>query len=190
MTGMEVINFLNQVKSIGVLNFLIVLIMLMLAFKTGYEFCIWVRDTLFKGYHKKKDAEEDKEKTLEQHENRLKSVEKDVVEIKGHMNDVVELRDSLRNVVLQMNQISNDVKCINNSISEEKEDRRKVTVAQIRSTLSSLYEDGKAKNGVVTEREMETFTELADIYLSKGGNSAFKNFYIPEYSKFTVKDSN
>ena len=187
---MDIINFLNQVKSIGLLNFLIVLIMLMLAFKTGYDFCIWIRDTFLKGYHKKEDAKENEQETIEEHENRLKSVEKDIVEIKGHMNDIVELKDSLRNVVLQMNQISDAIKGVNQSILEEKEDRRKVTVAQIRSTLSKLYEDGKAKNGIVTEREMETFTELADIYLDKGGNSAFKNFYIPEYNKFTVKDSN
>jgi hypothetical protein len=68
-----------------------------------------------------------------------------------------------------------------------KKDHDKTSVAEIRSLLYSLYNDGMAK-GYTTQPAMETFEELSEIYLAKNGNSIFKHHIIPTYRKLKIVD--
>lgn len=76
---------------------------------------------------------------------------------------------------------------LHDRLDQYEEDRKQDFVVSSRATLYQLYEDFKGKDEL-TLSEYETFCNLADKYLSSGGNGAFRNKIIPEIQGKSIKD--
>lgn len=71
-------------------------------------------------------------------------------------------------------------------IVQQQKDNDEVVVANSRATLNTLAEQISAK-GYMTETEYDTFMDLSDMYLKKGGNHSMKDKVIPYIKSLPVK---
>ena len=82
--------------------------------------------------------------------------------------------------------ISEDLKKITETIKENEKKHNAETIATCRSTLYRLYIEAMQK-GYVTQIELETFEDIANVYISAGGNHTMKDKIIPEFYFLPIK---
>ena len=179
------IQFMDYLSTNGILSFSTGLILMCVAFKQLYDFIMWW-ESGFYSYHKDLQKKEKLVETITDLANRIERLEKRILE-DNFRGRVPKLEAQSKEQDNQFKMINEDLNKIIVNLNDMKKDNDKTTVAQIRSLLYTLYNDGMAK-GYTTQPAMETFEELSDIYLAKNGNSIFKHHIIPEYKKLRIID--
>ena len=179
------IQFIDFIHTNGVLSFSMGLIFMCVAFKQLYDAIMWCKGGFY-SYHKDLQKKEELVKTISDLSNRIERLEKRIVD-DNYRERVPKLEAQSKEQENQFKKINEDLNKIIANLTDIKNDNDKTTVAQIRTLLYSLYNDGMAK-GYTTQPAMETFEELSDIYLAKNGNSIFKHHIIPEYKKLKIID--
>lgn len=179
------IQFIDFIHTNGVLSFSTGLILMCVAFKQLYDFVMWWKGGFY-NYHKDLQKKEKLVETITDLANRIERLEKRILE-DNFRGRVPKLEAQSKEQDNQFKMINEDLNKIIVNLNDMKKDNDKTTVAQIRSLLYTLYNDGMAK-GYTTQPAMETFEELSDIYLAKNGNSIFKHHIIPEYKKLRIID--
>lgn len=158
----DILSFLKEIDNIGIGNS-IKLIFLAFAFVMGvWKIVEWILDKL-KLYHKSASAKEELVQDIEALKVSDAKQTQSINELKAGLNEIKELFQSL------------------------KEDENKKAIAMIRPDLLNLYYKCMAQK-YVTQADLETFDELAQIYLKKGGNSSFKHKIIPEFMDLPIKN--
>ena len=155
------------------------------ALKQLYDFIMWWKCGFY-NYHKVLQKKEKLVETVTDLGNRIECLEKRIVD-DNYRERIPKLEAQSKEQENQFKKINEDLNKIIANLTDMKKDNDKTTVAQIRSILYTLYNDGVAK-GYTTQPAMETFEELSDIYLAKNGNSIFKHHIIPEYKKLRIID--
>lgn len=84
-------------------------------------------------------------------------------------------------------EINKTLTAVHTRLDEYETDRKEDFIVSSRATLYQLYEDLSSKEEL-TLSEYETFTNLADKYLAKGGNGVFRNKIIPQIKNMKIKD--
>lgn len=179
------IQFIDFIHTNGVLSFSTGLILMCVAFKQLYDFVMWWKGGFY-NYHKDLQKKEKLVETITDLAERIERLEKRILE-DNFRGRVPKLEAQSKEQDNQFKMINEDLNKIIVNLNDMKKDNDKTTVAQIRSLLYTLYNDGMAK-GYTTQPAMETFEELSDIYLAKNGNSIFKHHIIPEYKKLRIID--
>jgi hypothetical protein len=179
------IQFIDFIHTNGVLSFSTGLILMCVALKQLYDFVMWWKGGFY-NYHKDLQKKEKLVETITDLANRIERLEKRILE-DNFRGRVPKLEAQSKEQDNQFKMINEDLNKIIVNLNDMKKDNDKTTVAQIRSLLYTLYNDGMAK-GYTTQPAMETFEELSDIYLAKNGNSIFKHHIIPEYKKLRIID--
>jgi hypothetical protein len=176
---------MDYLSTNGVLSFSTGLILMCVAFKQLYDFVMWWKSGFY-SYHKDLQKKEKLVETITDLAERIERLEKRILE-DNFRGRVPKLEAQSKEQDNQFKMINEDLNKIIVNLNDMKKDNDRTTVAQIRTLLYSLYNDGMAK-GYTTQPAMETFEELSDIYLAKNGNSIFKNHIIPEYKKLRIID--
>lgn len=179
------IQFIEFIHTNGILSFSTGLILMCVAFKQLYDFVMWWKGGFY-SYHKDLQKKEKLVETITDLAERIERLEKRILE-DNFRGRVPKLEAQSKEQDNQFKMINEDLNKIIVNLNDMKKDNDKTTVAQIRSLLYTLYNDGMAK-GYTTQPAMETFEELSDIYLAKNGNSIFKHHIIPEYKKLRIID--
>jgi hypothetical protein len=179
------IQFIDFIHTNGILSFSTGLILMCVAFKQLYDFVMWWKSGFY-SYHKDLQKKEKLVETITDLAERIERLEKRILE-DNFRGRVPKLEAQSKEQDNQFKMINEDLNKIIVNLNDMKKDNDKTTVAQIRSLLYTLYNDGMAK-GYTTQPAMETFEELSDIYLAKNGNSIFKHHIIPEYKKLRIID--
>lgn len=189
---MEVINLLNKMAELGFLPAMTMLVFVCVAIKTTYEFIIQVLGVL-NIQHKNAEHKEDLEAQIEKLVGTVGAIDARFSKLEDKIKD-----DDLRGRVLslegantkrteQLNKLLEDIDNISKSLNNEIQESRKRTVASTRSTLYRLYIEA-CQNGYTTQASLETFNDLAKIYLDCHGNAIFKSKIIPEYFALPLKN--
>jgi hypothetical protein len=176
---------MDYLSTNGILSFSTGLILMCVAFKQLYDFVMWWKSGFY-SYHKDLQKKEKLVETITDLAERIERLEKRILE-DNFRGRVPKLEAQSKEQDNQFKMINEDLNKIIVNLNDMKKDNDKTTVAQIRTLLYSLYNDGMAK-GYTTQPAMEIFEELSDIYLAKNGNSIFKNHIIPEYKKLRIID--
>jgi hypothetical protein len=179
------IQFIEFIHTNGILSFSTGLILMCVAFKQLYDFVMWWKGGFY-NYHKDLQKKEKLVETITDLANRIERLEKRILE-DNFRGRVPKLEAQSKEQDNQFKMINEELNKIIVNLNDMKKDNDKTTVAQIRSLLYTLYNDGMEK-GYTTQPAMETFEELSDIYLAKNGNSIFKHHIIPEYKKLRIID--
>lgn len=179
------IQFIDFIHTNGILSFSTGLILMCVAFKQLYDFIMWWKGGFY-SYHKDLQKKEKLVETITDLAERIERLEKRILD-DNFRERVAKLEAHNKEQDNQFKTINEDLDKIIANLTDIKKDNDKTTVAQIRTLLYSLYNDGMAK-GYTTQPAMETFEELSDIYLAKNGNSIFKHHIIPEYKKLRIID--
>lgn len=189
---MEVINLLNKMAELGFLPAMTMLVFVCVAIKAIYEFIIQVLGVL-NIQHKNAEHKEDLEAQIEKLVGTVGAIDARFSKLEDKIKD-----DDLRGRVLsleganakrteQLNKLLEDIDSISKSLNNEIQESRKRTVASTRSTLYRLYLEA-CQNGYTTQASLETFNDLAKIYLDCHGNAVFKSKIIPEYFALPLKN--
>ena len=189
---MEVIKLLNQMAELGFLPAMTMLILVCIAIKAVYEFVIQALGVL-NIWHKNAEHKEDIEEQINKLVLAVDNINTKLSTVETKIND-----DNLRNRVTsleeadekrstQLNKISANLDNISKSLNTEIQESRKRTVASARSTLYRLHSEA-CQNGYTTQASLETFNDLAKIYLECNGNAIFKSKIIPEYLALPLKN--
>jgi hypothetical protein len=176
---------MDYLSTNGILSFSTGLILMCVALKQLYDFVMWWKGGFY-SYHKDLQKKEKLVETITDLAERIERLEKRILE-DNFRGRVPKLEAQSKEQDNQFKMINEDLNKIIVNLNDMKKDNDKTTVAQIRSLLYTLYNDGMAK-GYTTQPAMETFEELSDIYLAKNGNSIFKHHIIPEYKKLRIID--
>lgn len=179
------IQFIEFIHTNGILSFSTGLILMCVAFKQLYDFVMWWKGGFY-SYHKDLQKKEKLVETITDLANRIERLEKRILD-DNFRERVTKLEAHNKEQDNQFKTINEDLDKIIANLTDIKNDNDRTTVAQTRSLLYTLYNDGMAK-GYTTQPAMETFEELSDIYLAKNGNSIFKHHIIPEYKKLRIID--
>lgn len=179
------LQFIDFIHTNGILSFSTGLILMCVAFKQLYDFIMWWKSGFY-SYHKDLQKKEKLVETITDLANRIERLEKRILD-DNFRERVAKLEAHNKEQDNQFKAINEDLDKIIANLTDMKKDNDKTTVAQIRTLLYTLYNDGMAK-GYTTQPAMETFEELSDIYLAKNGNSIFKYHIIPEYKKLRIID--
>ena len=145
---------------------IVVIVLFALAVKGFYEFIAWVKKELNKWY----DAKNTQEKVDTKIEDRISHLER---ENGLQFDKLSSMEDSIIIITDKLDTLSKDIKANN--------------VSQARASLYRLYRDFENRDSI-TMSEYETYRNLADLYLTQGGNSTFKNKIIPFMESLPVKD--
>ena len=86
----------------------------------------------------------------------------------------------------QIESISEDLKNITKTIELNEEKHNAETIATCRSTLYRLYTEAM-KKGYVSQIELETFEDIANVYVNAGGNHTMKDKIIPEFYSLPIQ---
>lgn len=179
------LQFIDFIHTNGILSFSTGLILMCVAFKQLYDFVMWWKSGFY-SYHKDLQKKEKLVETITDLANRIERLEKRILD-DNFRERVAKLEAHNKEQDNQFKAINEDLDKIIANLTDMKKDNDKTTVAQIRTLLYTLYNDGMAK-GYTTQPAMETFEELSNIYLAKNGNSIFKYHIIPEYKKLRIID--
>lgn len=179
------LQFIDFIHTNGILSFSTGLILMCVAFKQLYDFIMWWKSGFY-SYHKDLQKKEKLVETITDLANRIERLEKRILD-DNFRERVAKLEAHNKEQDNQFKAINEDLDKIIANLTDMKKDNDKTTVAQIRTLLYTLYNDGMAK-GYTTQPAMETFEELSNIYLAKNGNSIFKYHIIPEYKKLRIID--
>lgn len=147
-------------------NTLVGIILFIAAVRGLYEFVKWVKSEMEVWYNKKYTADE-KSENIEDRLTKLEETDE------RQINAIKSLEVSLSNIDSKLDDMSGrfNHQC----------------VAVIRHSLYSMYPQIK-EQGYLTQSQYETWKDLADVYLSKGGNHTFAEKIIPEVDKLEVRD--
>jgi ABC-type transporter Mla subunit MlaD len=176
---------MDYLSTNGILSFSTGLILMCVALKQLYDFVMWWKGGFY-SYHKDLQKKEKLVETITDLANRIERLEKRILD-DNFRERVAKLENHQKEQDNQFKTINEDLDKIIANLTDIKNDNDRTTVAQTRSLLYTLYNDGMAK-GYTTQPAMETFEELSDIYLAKNGNSIFKHHIIPEYKKLRIID--
>lgn len=179
------LQFIDFIHTNGILSFSTGLILMCVAFKQLYDFIMWWKGGFY-SYHKDLQKKEKLVETITDLANRIERLEKRILD-DNFRERVAKLEAHNKEQDNQFKAINEDLDKIIANLTDMKKDNDKTTVAQIRTLLYTLYNDGMAK-GYTTQPAMEKFEELSNIYLAKNGNSIFKYHIIPEYKKLRIID--
>ena len=179
------IQFIEFLHTNGAFYFSMGLIFMCVAFRQLYDVVMWCKGGFY-SYHKDLQKKEELVKTITDLANRIERLEKRILD-DNFRERVAKLEAHNKEQDNQFKTINEDLDKIITNLTDIKNDNDRTTVAQTRSLLYTLYNDGMAK-GYTTQPAMETFEELSDIYLAKNGNSIFKHHIIPEYKKLRIID--
>lgn len=177
------IDLLEFISKNGAMNFFLGVVLALIALKELYEFAMWGLGGFY-NYHKDMSRKEKLVETVQGLADRVENLEQRIV-ADNFGERVPTIEEKLLNQDAQLDNINKTLRDINKALIDIKADNDKTAVAEIRSILHQLYDEGVAK-GYTTQSAMETFVELSDIYLSKNGNSIFKSYIIPEYKKLKL----
>ena len=177
------IDLLEFISKNGAMNFFLGVVLALIALKELYEFAMWGVGGFY-NYHKDMSRKEKLVETVQGLADRVENLEQRIV-ADNFGERVPTIEEKLINQDAQLDNINKALRDINKALIDIKADNDKTAVAEIRSILHQLYDEGVAK-GYTTQSAMETFVELSDIYLSKNGNSIFKSYIIPEYKKLKL----
>ena len=179
----NMIDLLEFISKNGAMNFFLGVVLALIALKELYEFAMWGVGGFY-NYHKDMSRKEKLVETVQGLADRVENLEQRIV-ADNYGERVPTIEEKLINQDAQLDNINKTLMDINKALVDIKADNDKTAVAEIRSILHQLYDEGVAK-GYTTQSAMETFVELSDIYLSKNGNSIFKSYIIPEYKKLKL----
>lgn len=179
----NMIDLLEFISKNGAMNFFLGVVLALIALKELYEFAMWGVGGFY-NYHKDMSRKEKLVETVQGLADRVENLEQRIV-ADNFGERVPTIEEKLINQDAQLDNINKALRDINKALIDIKADNDKTAVAEIRSILHQLYDEGVAK-GYTTQSAMETFVELSDIYLSKNGNSIFKSYIIPEYKKLKL----
>ena len=179
----NMIDLLEFISKNGAMNFFLGVVLALIALKELYEFAMWGVGGFY-NYHKDMSRKEKLVETVQGLADRVENLEQRIV-ADNFGERVPTIEEKLLNQDAQLDNINKTLRDINKALIDIKVDNDKTAVAEIRSILHQLYDEGVAK-GYTTQSAMETFVELSDIYLSKNGNSIFKSYIIPEYKKLKL----
>ena len=145
---------------------IVVIVLFALAVKGLYEFIGWIKKELNKWY----DTKNTKEKSDIDVVQRIEHLER---ENGLQFEKLSSMEDSIIIITDKLDTLSENVKANN--------------VSQARASLYRLYRDFENRESI-TMSEYETYRSLADLYISHGGNSTFRNKIIPFMESLPVKD--
>ena len=154
----------------------VVVVLVLYLIKEAYGLWKWYKDRA-DDYHKDKSEDEDFRQrvcdiacTSEKHTETLEKISSALDGIIGRLETLEKHHDE--DMKKEAEERQKDRK-------EAEKERKQDTVAIARAWLFRLYEELKDKPEL-TMAEYETFDDLANRYLSAGGNSVFRNKIIPE----------
>lgn len=158
-------DFIRAVSELSGTTVLMLVVFGFVAIKQFYEAVAWAKARL-NDWRTEKNGLEKKDESIE---SRISKLEK-----RGEWQYTELLNQSAK-----LDQIVDLIQC-------NKKDDDAVTIATARATLNTLASAILAK-GYLTDVEYDTFTDLSDIYLSKGGNHAMKDKIIPAVKSLPVR---
>lgn len=132
--------------------------------------------------------------TVDWYKNRMNGWRHEINKKEDQITELNERMTSVENRVTKLEE--NDevqhkqLEDIIDKLTEMYEDNKKETVASFRNALYRIWRDIKSRNPIyVTDIEYETFSEMADIYLSRNGNHIMANVIIPEVKELYEKQN-
>jgi len=158
----DTISLFEEMSNFGVGNSIKIIFLTFASIMGIWKMVEWILDKL-NLYHKSASAKEELVQDIEALKVSDAKKTQSINELKAGLNEIKELFQSL------------------------KEDENKKAIAMIRPDLLNLYYKCMAQK-YVTQADLETFDELAQIYLKKGGNSSFKHKIIPEFMDLPIKN--
>lgn len=191
------VDFLEEIQSNPV-GGIVVVILFVVAIQKTTEFIFWALEKM-NIYHKKKSHEEKLEEMITEINDELKVVkekraeqEKTLEEMLLHTTQNTKRLESLSSHEVKENQVAivslkETVEYLKECLDTFKEENTKQVIASCSSILYRLYQEG-AERGYTDKAALESFSNLADIYLKNGGNSSFKHKIIPQYYQLPIKD--
>ena len=151
--------FIELITTYDVVAIIVILILVLVSIKQIWELISWFKSKIDK-HHENQNEQEDEKEDLE---NRIKKLEE---HDKWQYNKLTEITD----LIVKMQNKQNIV-----------------TIATCRSSLYRLHSEFIAQ-GYLTPIQYETFKDLADVYISSGGNHTMANKLIPEVLELPIKD--
>lgn len=160
---MELEEFLQNYNFITIVTFLVLFIAVV---QKIYDWFKWVKDRLSDYYNKKRGVEK-KEDGLEK---RLANLEENDKSQKGCLETILNAQAEMKEILL-----------------DTREQSRQNEVASNRYILYEIAEKVNER-GFITPVEYETFSELANRYISQGGNHIMKEKVIPKIKELPIKE--
>lgn len=148
------------------INAIIIIVMFIAAIKGVYEFIKWIKAELNEWYTKKYTTDEKKE-----------NIEERIIQLEKNDEKQFKILD----------EFSKSLSTIDGKLDDLTSNQAQEAVALTRASLNNMYPILK-EQGYLTKSQYETWSNLADIYLARGGNHVFAQKIIPEIEKLEVKD--
>ena len=158
----DIISLFKEMNNLGFANSAKIIFLTFAAIMGIWKIIEWVLDKL-KLYHKSASAKEELAQDIEALKASDAKQTQSINELKAGLDEIKEL------------------------LKLQKEDENKKAIALIRPDLLNLYYKCMEQK-YVTQADFETFSELAQIYLEKGGNASFKHKIIPEFMDLPIKN--
>ena len=182
---MDLIKVIDGLQGVGGIGLLKTLVYLYVGAKGIQEACKWISSQL-NNYHTRKENDEKDQETLSTVFKNNKKFKEDI-EILQEQVDKLQSADDAQNE--RLDKIIESIKNLSDMITLNNRETREAEVATIRAQLLTLS-DKAEKEQTITLADLETFDDLQQLYLRKGGNSHFKHSIIPTYFSYPVRDLN
>lgn len=157
--------FTEIIENYTLVEIIIFLLLAVTAVKGAIEGFKYIKG-LFDNYHTKKSGEEKKEQTVDERITKLEEHDK------WQYNEL-QIQSA---VLMELKQM----------LVEMKAENDKNVIATNRHALNQIATK-VIQRGYITQTEYETFKDLSDIYLAKGGNHTMKDKIIPEVLNLPIK---